>query len=42
MATGTLAGRIVPHCRHSLELDDSLSMKGLALIWEKNQRFKKK
>ena len=42
VATGTLAGRIVPHCRHSLELDDSLSMKGLALIWEKNQRFKKK
>ena len=42
VATGYLARRIVPHCCHSLEIDEYLTMKGLALIWERNRRARKK
>ncbi len=38
VSTGYLAGRIVPYCRHRLELDEDLTMKGLAMIWERNRR----
>ncbi len=37
IATGGLAGRIVPLCRHEIILDDELLIKGLMLIYEKNQ-----
>ena len=36
VATGGLAGRIVPLCRHEITLDDELLLKGLLLIYEKN------
>lgn len=40
IATGGLAGRITPLCRHSIILDDELLLKGLLLIYEKNYRAK--
>ena len=42
VATGYLASRIVPYCRHELEIDEDLTMKGLAMIWERNKRIRKK
>ena len=42
VATGDLASRIVPYCRHELEIDEDLTMKGLAMIWERNKRIRKK
>ena len=36
VATGGLAGTIVPLCRHHVILDDTLLMKGLRYIYEKN------
>ena len=36
VATGGLAGRIMPLCRHGIILDDELLMKGLLYIYEKN------
>ena len=36
VATGGLAGRITPLCRHSIILDDELLLKGLWLLYEKN------
>ena len=36
IATGGLAGRIVPLCRNSIILDDELLIKGLMLLYEKN------
>lgn len=36
VATGGLAGAIAPHCRHALALDAALVLKGLGLIWHKN------
>lgn len=37
VATGGLAGRIIPLCNHSIILDDELLLKGLLLIYEKNR-----
>ncbi len=37
VATGGLAERIIPHCFHSIILDDALLLKGLMLIYQKNQ-----
>lgn len=37
LATGGLANVIVPHCRHKVILDDALLLKGLWLIYKKNQ-----
>lgn len=42
VATGYLAPRIVPYCRHDMELDGDLTMKGLSIIWERNKKAKKK
>ena len=42
VATGYLARRIIPYCQHDLELDDDLTMKGLAMIWERNKKARKK
>lgn len=36
VATGGLAGAIVPLCRHEVILDDTLLLKGLLLIYKKN------
>jgi type III pantothenate kinase len=37
IATGGLAGAIVPYCRGIDEIDDLLTLTGLRLIWERNR-----
>lgn len=37
IATGGLAKVIVPHCKHKIILDDALLLKGLKIIYDKNQ-----
>ena len=37
VATGGLAGTITPLCKRSIILDDDLLLKGLYLIYRKNQ-----
>ncbi|NBH83871.1 type III pantothenate kinase [bacterium C-53] len=37
IATGGLAKIIVPHCKRKIILDDSLLLKGLKIIYDKNQ-----
>lgn len=37
IATGGLAGYIVPYCRHSIKYDEGLLLKGLLLIYNKNK-----
>lgn len=36
-ATGGLASTIVPHCRHSITLDEDLVLKGLNILYKKNK-----
>lgn len=36
VATGGLSGIITPYCRRDIRRDDSLLLRGLALIWRKN------
>lgn len=38
IATGGLAEYIVPYCRHKIICDDSLLLKGLSIIYEKNRK----
>ncbi len=38
VATGGVAPSVVPHCKHTLILDETLTLKGLYLVWEKNKR----
>ena len=40
VATGGLAYAVIPHCRHSIILNDELLLQGLQLIYEKNRREK--
>lgn len=37
VATGGLAGVIVPHCRRAITVDENLMLDGLAIIYEKNK-----
>lgn len=37
IATGGLAGAIVPHCSEIDEVDDLLTLTGLRLVWERNR-----
>ena len=37
IATGGLSKFIIPHCRHTIIYDDSLLLKGLWIIYTKNQ-----
>jgi type III pantothenate kinase len=37
VATGGLAGPIVPHCEQIDEVDDLLTLTGLRLLWERNR-----
>ena len=38
IATGGLAKLIVPYCKKKIVVDDSLLIKGLGLIYEKNRK----
>jgi type III pantothenate kinase len=40
VATGGLAPRIVRYCRHEINLDENLLLRGLGLIYEKNSKKK--
>jgi type III pantothenate kinase len=37
IATGGLAKSLIPYCKHDIILDDELLLKGLKIIYEKNQ-----
>lgn len=37
VATGGLAETVVEHCRHPIELDPDLTLRGLRVAWERNQ-----
>nr|WP_296064801.1 type III pantothenate kinase [uncultured Mediterraneibacter sp.] len=41
VATGGLAKKIVPYCKRKVILDDDLLLKGLAVIYRKNQKVQK-
>lgn len=36
VATGGIAARIIPHCRHEIVYDEDLLLKGLGIIYRKN------
>ena len=36
IATGGLSELIIPHCKHNIELDSDLILKGLKILYEKN------
>ena len=38
VATGEAAKYIIPHCGRNMFLDENLLLKGLKLIYEKNQK----
>ena len=38
IATGGLAGKVVPYCRHRILLDEELMLKGLQIIYNKNMQ----
>lgn len=38
VATGGLAGTIIPYCRNKIIIDDDLLLKGLKVIYEKNKK----
>lgn len=40
VATGGISPLIYPHCRHTMTHDDTLLLKGLRIIWDKNQKNK--
>jgi type III pantothenate kinase len=38
VATGGIAAKIVPHCRHEITYDENLLLRGLGIIYKKNRR----
>lgn len=38
VATGGIAAKIIPHCRHKIVYDDYLLLRGLGVIYNKNKR----
>ena len=38
VATGGIAPQIYSHCRHTITLDEHLLLKGLRIVWDKNQK----
>ncbi len=38
VATGGIAAKIVPHCRHEIVYDENLLLKGLAILYKKNKK----
>ena len=38
VATGGLATKIAPYCRHQIVLDENLLLKGLKIIYDKNKK----
>jgi type III pantothenate kinase len=38
IATGGLARKVIPYCRHTIEFDNKLLLRGLWAIWEKNKK----
>ena len=38
VATGGIAGKILPYCNHAIVYDENLLLKGLHIIYRKNQR----
>ena len=41
VATGGMSANIIPHCRHSIKLDEDLLMDGLRIIYDKNRKTRK-
>ena len=41
VATGGLAGRVIPCCKHEIQYNENLLLEGLAVLWEKNRKEKK-
>ena len=39
IATGGVGCVIVPYCRHKMEYDPDLMLRGLAILWEKNKNL---
>ena len=40
VATGGMSSLICPYCNHNVTLDETLLLKGLTIIWKKNQKGK--
>ncbi len=38
VATGGMSHLICPHCKHDITVDETLLLKGLGIIWNKNQK----
>ena len=38
IATGGIAAKIVPLCRHEIVYDENLLLRGLGIIYKKNQK----
>lgn len=38
VATGGIAAKIVPHCKHTIVYDENLLLRGLGIIYKKNKR----
>jgi type III pantothenate kinase len=38
VATGGMAAKIIPHCRHEIVYDENLLLRGLGMIYKKNKR----
>lgn len=41
VATGSLAAKVVPYCRHDILLDENLLLKGLKIIYDRNRAPRK-